>query len=127
MTEAAVRIEASVAAARRYLESYCLCEKFLAAGRYEREYFGEKAHADEVFWQAERYDVRSFVGGLPPCREKLFLHCRYIRGHSMEKCAELMEVSVRSAYRIQKRALALAAAHLEETKKRQFFPSSGIQ
>ncbi len=113
--------------ARGYLESYCLAEKFLSVGRYEREYFGEKPSGNEVFWQAESYAVRCFVAGFPPCREKLFLHCRYIRGHSMEKCAELMEVSERSIYRIAKRALVMAAKRLIEQKNKQLSGTPGIE
>ena len=97
--------------AKDFLSSYTLHKKWLNASRYEREYFGGGAD-DEVFLQAKLFRVREFIAALPNCPEKLFLHCHYVRGHSVEKCAELMDVSARSAYRLKKRALLLAAQKL---------------
>ena len=98
--------------AKELLESYAFHQKWLNASRYEREYFGAASSGDEVFLGAKLFEVRSFVASLPNCPEKLFLVCHYLRGHSVEKCAELMDLSTRHAYRVKKRALLLAAAHL---------------
>ena len=100
--------------AKDFLSSYPLHKKWLNASRYEREYFGGSSSDDEVFLQAKLFCVREFIATLPNCPEKLFLNCHYVRGHSVEKCAELMEVSPRTAYRLKKRALALAAKRLSE-------------
>ena len=99
--------------AKDFLVSYTLHKKWLNASRYEREYFGGDAD-DEVFLRAKLFRVREFIVSLPNCPEKLFLTCHYVRGHSVEKCAELMDVSVRSAYRLKKRALLLAAERLSK-------------
>ena len=98
--------------AKDFLASYTLHKRWLNASRYEREYFGAEPAGDEVFLQAKLFLVREFIASLPNCPEKLFLNCHYVRGHSVEKSAELMDISTRSAYRLKKRALALAAEHL---------------
>ena len=53
--------------------------------------------------------TRDFVLSLPDCREKLFLYYHYISGMSMERTAELLSVSPRTAYRLRLRALDYAA------------------
>lgn len=108
--------ESDIGAAAEYLGSYRLIEKWLRSNRYEREYFGAPPSGDDVFLQAKLFEIRSFVSSLPNCREKLFLNCYYVRGHSVEKCAELMDISVRSAYRIKKNALSLAASRLQRER-----------
>ena len=102
--------------AKDFLTSYSLHQKWLNASRYEREYFGAAASDDEVFLQAKLFRVREFIASLPNCPEKLFLTCHYVRGHAVEKCAELMDISVRSAYRMKKRALLLAAERLSKAE-----------
>ena len=102
--------------AKDFLASYSLHQKWLNASRYEREYFGSASSDDEVFLQAKLFQVREFISSLPNCPEKLFLSCHYVRGHSVEKCAELMDISARSAYRLKKRALTLAAQQLSKAE-----------
>jgi len=99
--------------AKDFLASYAFHQKCLKASRYESEFFGAESSGDEVFISARLFEVREFVASLPNCPEKLFLSCHYLRGHSVEKCAELMDMSLRSAYRLKKRALALAAEKLK--------------
>jgi DNA-directed RNA polymerase specialized sigma24 family protein len=106
--------DAALQKAKDFLSSYTLHKKWLNASRYEREYFGAPSSGDEVFLQAKLFRVREFIATLPNCPEKLFLTCHYVRGHSVERCAELMDISPRTAYRLKKRALALAAGRLSE-------------
>lgn len=106
--------EEKIKQAKEFLCSYALHQKWLNASRYERDYFGATPSGDEIFLQAKLFRVRDFIASLPNSPEKLFLNCHYIRGHSVEKCAELMDLSTRSAYRLKKRALALAAEHLSK-------------
>lgn len=107
--------EGEIQKAKDFLASYTLHKKWLNASRYEREYFGGDA-SDEVFLQAKLFLVREFIASLPNSPEKLFLSCHYVRGHSVEKCAELMDVSPRTAYRLKKRALTLAAQKLSQAQ-----------
>ena len=100
--------------ARDFLSSYALYKQWLGASRYDRRSVGGEAVMDDVFLQAKMFSVREFVFSLPNCPEKLFLNCHYIRLYTVEKSAEMMGISVRSAYRLKKRALALAAEHMGE-------------
>ena len=105
--------------ARNYLESYLIHAKMLAGNRYSRTYLGAlpdggDSDCDDPFLQAKMFGVRSFVMGLPSCREKMLLYYRYLHGHPVEKCAELLGVSRRTAFRIAADALILAAEHLPQ-------------
>ena len=103
--------------ARNYLESYLIYEKMLAGNRYARAFLGElpdgePSACDDPFLKARMLGVRAFIMGLPACREKMLLYYRYLHGHPVEKCAELLGVSRRTAFRIAADALRLAADHL---------------
>ena len=98
---------------RRYLESYLIYAGMLAGNRYARTYLGEladgeKSAEDDPFLKAKMFSVRRFIMDLPDCREKMLLYYRYLHGHPVEKCADLMGVSRRTAFRIAKDALVLA-------------------
>ena len=56
------------------------------------------------------FEVRRFVLSLSDSNEKLFLFYHYIHGASVEKTADLMGISRRSAFRLKKRSLEYAAA-----------------
>ncbi|MBO5306304.1 MAG: sigma-70 family RNA polymerase sigma factor [Clostridia bacterium] len=114
--------EQKIKKAKEYLSSYAFYQKCLNASRYEREFFGAATSGDEVFLGAKLFEIREFVSALPNCPEKLFLSCHYLRGHSVEKTAELMDMSPRNAYRLKKRALALAASRLEIIHEKGNFP-----
>lgn len=96
-----------------FLCTYALYKQWLNADRYECRYMGGETSMDDVFLQAKMFQIREFVYSLPNCSEKLFLNCHYIRAYTVEKSAEMMGISVRSAYRLKKRALALAAEYIE--------------
>ena len=103
--------------ARNYLESYLLYAKMLSGNRYARTYLGElpdgePSARDDPLLKAKMLGVRTFIMSLPPCREKMLLYYRYLHGHPVEKCAELLGVSRRTAFRIAAEALTLAADHL---------------
>lgn len=103
---------------RHYLESYLVYGKMLEGNRYARTYFGElpdseKSACDDPFLKAKMLAVRSFIMSLPACREKMLLYYRYLHGHPVEKCAELMGVSRRTAFRIAADALVFAADNFD--------------
>ena len=99
----------NVAEVRQFLESYLYNNKLLRGNRYARTYFGASNLGDDPFIKAAMHPVRVFIMELPDCREKMFLYFRYLHGHSVEKCAELMEVSRRTAFRVAAAALTFAA------------------
>ena len=111
---------ASLVEAENELRGYGLMEKQLKASRYEREFFGRAGTGEEAFLQAKQYALRKRIYELPNCPEKLFLDLHYLRGHSVERCAELMDISRRTAFRLKKRAIALFAAQKSEERQATF-------
>lgn len=105
--------------AEKYLKGYMLNKKLVELENYEKKYFGD----NELEWEKElpgdlslararMFEVRHFVLSFENCEEKLFLYYRYIKGESVENCAELLGVSRSTAYRIKDKALELVAKRL---------------
>ncbi len=100
-----------------YLKGYSLNRKLVELEKYEKEYFGrneseweqQELPADLPLARVRMFEIRHFVMALPNCEEKLLLYYRYIKGESIENCAELLGVSRSTVYRIKDRALNLAA------------------
>ena len=97
-----------------YLERYALYRRMIDGNHHARTYFESSRSdasttADDALLNARMMEIRHFVVTLPDCREKMLLYYRYIRGHSMETCAELMNVSRRTVFRIAADAAAFAA------------------
>lgn len=85
---------------------------------YEREYFGAQSQGDgflmlpggdEVLLRSKMFNVRKFITTLDNNNCKLLLYYHYIRGNSVEKCAELLGISRTSGFRLKRRAIELAA------------------
>ena len=119
--------DAQLEAARIYLEEYSVFRKLFEEQSTKREHFGNpyfedrqlrKKTADDLIpasiLRLKLFERRRFVGSLPPGDEKVFLFLRYVHGEKMEACAAAMGLSVRTVYRLKKRALALAALRLCE-------------
>lgn len=106
-------------AVKRFFEEYRFFLKSLEMSRYEREYFGDckgdegASLGDEVLLRAKMYEIKRFILSMPGSYERLFLYYHYIRGESVEKCAELLDISRRSAFRLKKKALLHAAEIFE--------------
>ncbi len=58
--------------------------------------------------KSRMFSVRHFILSLPNGNEKLLLYYHYVRGESVERCAELLGISRRSAFRLKNRALSAA-------------------
>lgn len=71
---------------------------------------------DAAYWLARTREVRGFVDGLTHDRCKLLLFYHYIRGLTVEQTADELDISPRSAYRLKKEALALAAKELSKQR-----------
>lgn len=103
---------------RKYLESYGAAKRLLRMMRYEKEYFSEESDesdvmllpcGDEILLKSKLYEIRRFILNIEDGKEKALLFYHYIKGFSVEKCSEMMNVGRTSAFRIKKRALEKAA------------------
>ena len=108
--------------AHRYLAGYSLCADLLRLGRGEpagREGMpAEIAGADESFWEFRRMEIRAALAAMPTTRESTLLYCRYIKGESVERFADRIGISRRSAYRMYHRAL-VSFCNFRERRDRQ--------
>ena len=99
-----------------YLKGFLLCRRMLALKRYEDEYFDTaewncESPAEFTIVKAKMYEIRHFIMDMPNSTEKILLYYHYVRNDSVEKCAELLGISRSSAFRLKRRALALAYEH----------------
>ena len=97
-----------------YLKGYQLNRKLLRLERYEKEYLSSDDSDIEAFGEAplaraRMFEIRHFVMKMENSEEKLLLYYRYIKGQTMERCAELLGVSRSTAFRMKTRALEKAA------------------
>ncbi len=97
-----------------YLKGYQTSRRLLRLDRYEREFLGYRETSDEILGdsamaRARMFQIRHFIINLKNGDEKLLLYYHYVRGESVEKCAELLGISRASGFRLKKKALALAA------------------
>ena len=113
MTESLIS-EAEIKETENYLKGYALNMKLLRLDRYERTYFGYRDGEDCPFndaplARARMFEIRHFIMEMKNSDEKLLLYYHYVRCEPVEKCAELLGVSRSSAFRLKKKALAMAA------------------
>lgn len=114
-----------------YLENYRFGLKMVEINKYEKEYFRERDNReddgcgafgedDEAYIKAKMFEIKRFVTSLPPDDRKLFLYYHYIRCETVERCAELLKISRRSAYRLKRRALEYAAIKYRSFSKKEY-------
>lgn len=100
-----------------YLNEYTVFRRMMDMNFYEKEYFGNayifkespSLPGGDAYIKGRMFEIRRFVLSLGGCNEKLFLFYHYVHGESVSRCAELMGISRRSAFRLKKRAIAYAA------------------
>ena len=106
----------------QFLKGYTLYKRMLGIEKYQCEYSPEE---DSFFNEIDKdmlkeapiarvkmFEVRHFILGLENSNEKLLLYYHYVKGESVERCAELLGMSRRSAFRLKNRALEVAHAAL---------------
>lgn len=99
-----------------YLKSYKFCRRVLSLKNYEEKYFDTlewecESPAEFSVARAKMFEVRHFLLSMPNGNEKLFLYYHYVHCHSVERCGELLGISRASAFRLKKRAHAIAYRH----------------
>ena len=106
--------QVEIRAIDNYLRGYVINQKLLKLDRYERTYFGYKGdegrmEVDISLAKAKMFEIRHFITEMANGDEKLLLYYHYVRGETVEKCAELLGISRSSGFRLKKRALLMAA------------------
>ena len=126
-------------AAEEYLSSYRHGARMLDCMRYGKQFMGSEVlpedpllywsetyedreegsdGADEAIIRARMYGVRQFISELKcDSNTRILLYWHYIRGVSVTRCAEMMDMSRAGAFRVRKRALECAAKALRNVKK----------
>ena len=101
-----------------YLKGYQLNRKLLRLDRYEKEYFHTdendfEAYGEAPLARARMFEIRHFIMSLKNSDEKLMLYYHYVKGESIERCAELLGIGRSSAFRMRRRALIMAGEQLK--------------
>lgn len=78
---------------------------------------------DDFNIRADAFAIRRSISRMPDSREKLLLIQHYIKGETMESCAELMGISRRTVYRLKQSALELYAHCNAERENMAIFES----
>ena len=125
--------------ADEYLSSYRHGVRMLDCMRYGRQFMGSEVlpedpllywsetyedresdldGADETIIRARMYSVRQFISELKcDSNTRLLLYWHYIRGVTVTRCAEMMDISRAGAFRVRKRALECAAKALRKVRQ----------
>ena len=89
------------------LKSYPVDAKFIFSQKYAKEYFdkyGTLTLSGEDERLARMNVVESVIDLLKPSNEHTLLHLHYIKDITVEKCAESMGISRRTAFRLLNKA-----------------------
>lgn len=92
-------------------------QRLAEACRLDEIYYGEIG-GNEAFWLERMRTVRKFIEDFPDAACKMLLFYHYIRGLTVERAAEELDISRRSAFRLKKKALLLAGRLLVKQKSK---------
>lgn len=107
--------------ARLFLERYAVAIRMLRLCRIEKkedqnapggEVFYGRVGGTEEYWKKQIREIRTFIDSLPNESCKLLLYYHYVVGMTVERASEELDISRRGAFRLKKKALAMAAARL---------------
>ena len=103
------------AEADRLLRAYRRSEEILRATRKFSggNYYGEDT-ACEAALSARMFSLRSAILGMSDERERMVLYFYYVKGFTLERCAKMMGVSLRTVVRIKSAALEKIAEKLQK-------------
>lgn len=103
---------------KNYLSGYKLYRDLLELEKYEREFLRSHKWANErpgdlTLARIKMFEIRHFILSLPNSNEKILLYLHYIDCEPIERCADIMDISRSSAFRLKRKALMLACKHSE--------------
>ena len=87
----------------KLLEYYPICKRFVASQKYAAEYFDATVESEGDYRKIMSL-IESLIKSIAPSDEATLLHLHYVKGLSVEKCAECMFVSRSTGFRLLKRA-----------------------
>lgn len=98
---------------KNYLAGYKLSRELLTLEGYEREFLGSHTWASErpgelSLARARMFEIRHFILSLPNSTEKILLYLHYIDCEPIERCADILNFSRSSAFRLKNKAIELA-------------------
>ena len=98
----------------RILRSYRrLNEALRSSGTFLR---AENIDMDESAIQAEMYSLRTLVLSISDPSERMILYHYYIKGATLETCAKLLGISLRTVSRVKNSALESVAVKMKNKK-----------
>ncbi len=98
----------------RYLRAYRRLNGILRSSRAYSRLSMDNDCADEAAIHAEMYAIRAVILSVEDARERMLLYYYYIKGCTVEKCAEILGISLRTAYRLKNSALDSAAKKIKK-------------
>ena len=112
-----------------FLKGYNTNRRLLHIEKYEKEFFNggrfppekDGMPSETPLSRARMFEIRHFILSLGNCDEKLLLYYHYVKGDPIERCAELLGVSRRTAFRMKSRALYIAYKHAESMPEYEYF------
>ena len=114
---------AAICDARLFLERYAVAIRMLRLCRIEEKegqevpggtVFYGRVGGTEDYWRKQIREIRAFIDSIPHEACKLLLYYHYVVGMTVERASEELDISRRGAFRLKKKALAMAAARLPD-------------
>ena len=107
---------------KNYLSGYKLYRDLLELEKYEREFLRSREWSSErpgdlTLARVKMFEIRNFILSLPNSNEKILLYLHYIDCEPIERCGNIMGISRSSAFRLKKKALALACSKQKQSPK----------
>ena len=114
-----------IEAIKEYLSGYKLSRDLLELEKYEREFLRSRAFASErpgdlSMARARMFEIRNFILNLPNSNEKMLLYLHYIDCEPIERCADALDISRSSAFRLKRKALSMALKHRKKPPTSKF-------
>lgn len=99
-----------------YLSGYKLYRDLLELEKYERKFLSSHNWSNErpgdlTLARVKMFEIRHFILSLPNSNEKILLYLHYIDCEPIERCGDIMNISRSSAFRLKRKALALACRY----------------